>query len=78
MMRIWGLPVVISDALPEGSGIIGDFMNFSALHPRRDVDMQISNSHSDFFINGKQAIRADLRTAFVLFRPTAFVRATGL
>lgn len=76
--RMWGLPVVENDVIPEGTALVGDFGNFSELVSRRGVDVQVTNSHSDFFINGKQAIRADLRVALVVYRPTAFCTVTGV
>lgn len=76
--RIWGLPVTESDAIVLGTSLVGDFGNFSELNTRRGVDVQVSNSHSDFFINGKQAVRADMRVALVVYRPTAYCTVTGL
>ena len=76
--RIWGLQVVQSDAITLNTGLVGDFANFSELSFRRGVDVQISNSHDVFFVNGKQAIRADVRAAFVVYRPAAFCTVTGI
>ena len=76
--RIWGLRVVQSDAITENTGLVGDFANFSELSVRRGVDVQVSNSHADYFINGKLAIRADMRAAFVVYRPAAFATVTGI
>ena len=76
--RIWGLRVVQSDAETENTGLVGDFANFSELSVRRGVDVQVSNSHADYFINGKLAIRADMRVAFIVYRPAAFVQVTGI
>jgi HK97 family phage major capsid protein len=76
--RIWGLQVVRAQAATAGTAIVGDFANFSQLAVRRGIDVQVSNSHSTFFVEGKQAIRADMRCAFVVFRPTAFCTVTGL
>jgi HK97 family phage major capsid protein len=76
--RIWGLRVVRAQALTENTGLVGDFANFSELAVRRGVDTQISNSHSTFFIEGKQAIRADMRVALVVYRPAAFCTVTGI
>ncbi|TCO47306.1 phage major capsid protein [Actinocrispum wychmicini] len=76
--RIWGLGVVQSDAGPENTAVVGDFVNFSELSTRRGVDVQVSNSHADFFINGKQAIRADVRAALLVYRPAAFCTVTGI
>ncbi len=76
--RIWGLRVVRAQALTENTGLVGDFANFSELSVRRGIDMQVSNSHSTYFIEGKQAIRADMRAAFVVYRPAAFCTVTGI
>lgn len=76
--RIWGLPVAISDAQTLNTALVGDFANFSELVLRKDVEVQISNSHSTFFIEGKQAIRADMRVALVAYRDEAFCKVTGV
>lgn len=76
--RIWGLQVVRAQAATLGTSIVGDFANFSELAVRRGLDTQISNSHSTYFVEGKQAVRADIRVAFVVYRPAAFCTVTGL
>lgn len=76
--RIWGLQVVQSDAQTENTAVVGDFTNYSLLAVRRGIDVQVTNSHASDFINGKQAIRADLRTALVFTRPAAFATVTGI
>jgi HK97 family phage major capsid protein len=76
--RIWGLRAVMAQAETENTGLVGDFANFSELAVRRGVDTQVSNSHSTFFVEGKQAIRADIRVALVVYRPTAFCTVTGI
>ncbi len=76
--RIWGLSVVQEQAQTEDTAIVGDWGNFSELAMRRGIDIQVSNSHADYFINGKQAIRADMRAALVFYRPAAFCTVTGV
>jgi HK97 family phage major capsid protein len=75
---VWGLPVVETTAAPPTKALMGDYANFAELAVRRGIDVQISNSHADFFINGKLAIRADVRVAVAHYRPTAFAEVTGL
>jgi HK97 family phage major capsid protein len=75
--RIWGLQVAMAQAITEGTALVGD-TNYLELAVRRGVDTQVSNSHSTFFIEGKQAIRADMRVALVVYRPTAFATVTGI
>lgn len=76
--RLWGVQVVESDAQTENTAVVGDFANYSLLPVRRGIDVQVTNSHSTDFINGKQAIRADMRTALVFTRPAAFCTVTGI
>jgi HK97 family phage major capsid protein len=75
--RIWGLPVALSDAITLGTAAVFD-STYTELSTRRGIDVQISNSHAGFFIEGKQAIRADTRVAFLVYRPTAVCTVTGL
>lgn len=75
---VWGARVVQSDALTVGTAVAGDFENYSLLAVKRGIEVQISNSHSTYFVEGKQAIRADMRAALVWFRPAAFCTVTGL
>ena len=82
--RLWGLPLVVNEVINNGTAntpgtaLVGDFANYSELAVKRGLEMQITNSHADFFISGKQAIRADMRVALVVYRPQAFCTVTGL
>jgi HK97 family phage major capsid protein len=76
--RIWGLQVARAQAETAGTSLVGDFANFSELAIRRGMDVQVSNSHGTYFIEGKQAMRADIRAALVVYRPAAFCTVTGL
>ncbi|MCW2767922.1 MAG: Major capsid protein [Nocardioides sp.] len=75
---IWGVPVVETVAAPATAAIAGDYANFSELSVRRGIDVQVSNSHSTFFAEGKLALRADVRVALIHYRPKAFAQITGL
>jgi len=76
--RIWGLAVAQGDVIAAGTALVGDFANFSELAVRRGIDVQVSNSHGTFFAEGKQAMRADIRCALVVYRPAAFCTVTGI
>lgn len=76
--RIWGVPVVQSDALTENSVLVGDFATWCKLYERRGVLVEITESHSDYFVYGKYAIRATVRVAFVVSRPAAFCTVTSM
>ena len=76
--RIWGLQVAQSDAQTENTAVVGDWANYSLLAVKRGIEVQTTNSHGTFFIEGKQAVRADFRAALVFTRPAAFATVTGI
>ncbi|MDG4796205.1 phage major capsid protein [Micromonospora sp. WMMD1082] len=75
--RLWGLPVAQSDAQTENAGLTLD-SSFTELSMRRGIVVQVSNSHGTYFVEGKQAVRADVRAAFIVYRPTAVCTVTGI
>ncbi len=75
---IWGLPVVLTTAETENTAIVGSFRQYAEIALRRGVQVQISDSHDTYFVNGKKAIRADFRAALVIYRPKAFCKVTGI
>lgn len=75
--RLWGIPVVVTTALATADKVVaGDYVTHAAIFNRRGIDVQVSNAHSTYFVEGKQAIRADVRLAVVHFRPKAFGKVT--
>ena len=74
--RIWGLPVVQSDAQTENTALVGDF-TFCQIFERRGIDVQVGFTGSQF-MEGKRTIRADFRVAFAIFRGSAFCTVTGI
>lgn len=73
--RVWGKAIAVGDVIAEGTAIVGDFLQ-SELAERRGIMVKISDSHSDYFIKGKQAVRADMRAALIFYRPAAFCLVT--
>lgn len=69
---LWGLPVVESEALTQGVGYVGNFRQ-AVLWDREQATIQVSDSHSDFFIRNMVAILAELRAAFGVLRPKSIV-----
>jgi HK97 family phage major capsid protein len=70
--RLWGLPVIESEAVPAGTAYVGDFRQM-VLWDREQAQVLISDSHSDFFIRNILVMLAELRAGFGIFRPSAFV-----
>jgi HK97 family phage major capsid protein len=71
--RLWGLPVVESEAIPQGTAYVGDWTK-AILYDREQASIQVTDSHADFFIRNLVAILAELRVAFAVLRPAAFVK----
>ena len=78
--RIWGLKVVPSTAIAEGTMLVGKFGGGDAAQivTRQGVDLAISDSHSDFFAKNQLAIRLTMRMGFVVYKPTAFCSITAM
>lgn len=76
--RIWGLPVIKAQAETENTGIVGDFANFIQLVEKAGLTINISDSHSDYFIKGQLAVKATIRVALPIYRPAAFCTVTGI
>lgn len=78
--RIWGLPVVASTAISAGTVLVGKFGGGEAAHVvmRQGLDLAVSDSHSDFFLKGKLAIRATMRLGLVVYRQEAFCKITNM
>lgn len=76
--RVWGRPVVVNEVMTEGTALVGDFGGFSEVAMKRGAEFQVTNAHSTYFIEGKQAIRLDARMVFVVYRPAAFATVTGI
>lgn len=76
--RVWGLPVVVTTAETENTALLGDFQLYSEIFRRRGANIKVSDSHSDYFIKGKLAIRADKRLALAIYRAAAFCKITGI
>ena len=70
--RLWGLPVVESEAVPAGTAYVGNFRK-CVLWDREQATIQASDSHSDFFIKNLVAILAEMRAAFGILQPNAIV-----
>lgn len=70
---LWGLPVVESEYMPQGTGVVGDFRR-AVLWDREQATISVSDSHENFFVRNLIAVLAEQRVAFGVVRPAAFVK----
>ncbi len=70
--QLWGVPVAESETIAEGTALLGNWRK-AVLWDREAYSLQVSDSHEDFFIRNMVALLAEIRAAFGVIRPTAFV-----
>lgn len=69
---LWGVPVAQSFHQVQGTSWLGNWSK-AVLWDRQATTITVSDSHADFFIRNLIAVLGELRAAFGVIRPTAFV-----
>jgi HK97 family phage major capsid protein len=75
---LWGLPVARTPSIVANTALVGAFRQASQIFRRGGLRVEVSNSHSDFFVKNLVAIRAEERLALCVYREAAFGTVTGL
>lgn len=76
-MTLWGRPVVEAMGMVDNTMLVGDFQLGCMLFDREQGAIRVGTIN-DQFTRNMQTILAELRAAFVVFRPTAFCSVTGV
>ncbi|HDS8780199.1 TPA: phage major capsid protein, partial [Klebsiella michiganensis] len=71
--RIWGLPVVETQAMAQNNFLTGAFNMAAQIFDRMDIEVLLSTENEDDFIKNMVTIRAEERLALAVYRPEAFV-----
>lgn len=74
---LWGLPVLPTTAITSGTGLVGGFAPWCQYFTKKDLTISVGFIN-DQFIKGQLCIRAELRGAFPIYRPSAFCKITGM
>lgn len=74
--RVWSLPVVATQAMPNNQFLTGAFRMAAMIFDREDATVRIAEQHADFFVRNMVAILAEERLGLAVFRPTALVKGT--
>jgi HK97 family phage major capsid protein len=74
---IFGLDLVYTTSIPQGSFLVGSGDPVAAeIRDRMEMQVEISTEHSDYFVRNLVAIRAEKRLALLVKRPNSFVTGT--
>lgn len=76
-MRLWGLPVVASTGMTEGTGGVVD-TSYTTIFENGGVTVEISTEHSTYFTERKLAISLVRRFGAFHYRPSAACKVTGI
>lgn len=72
--RMWGLPVVETQAITVDKFLVGAFKLGAQIFDREDARVEISTEDSDNFRKNLVTILAEERLALAVYRPEAFVK----
>jgi HK97 family phage major capsid protein len=73
---LWGVPVIKSISQPVGTALSGAFGMGATLYDREEANIEMRDTHADFFVRNMVAILWEERIIFVVTRPQAFVKST--
>jgi HK97 family phage major capsid protein len=76
--RIWGVPVVVTPAATQNTGLVGAFAQGTQIFRRSQVSFAVSDQHQDFFIKNLLMLRVEERLALVVYRPKGLSTVTGI
>jgi HK97 family phage major capsid protein len=72
---IWGLPTVVTRAMPAGNFVCADFRQ-GLIADRMDATVDASMEHASNFIENKITLLGEFRAALCVLRTSAFLRGT--
>lgn len=74
--RLWGLPVVETQAMTVNTALVGAFKPMSQIFDREDVNVVIATENEDDFVKNLVTIRCEERLADAIYRNEAFVKSS--
>jgi HK97 family phage major capsid protein len=72
--RLWGLPVVPTQAMTVDKFLVGAFSTAAQIFDRQDARVEVSTEDSDNFRKNLVTILAEERLALAVYRPEAFIK----
>lgn len=74
---LWGLRVVVSEAMTENTALVGDFSQ-AVVADRQQAAIYVTDSHKDWFGRNLLAVLAEERLGFGVLDPDAFCTVTAV
>jgi HK97 family phage major capsid protein len=74
---LWGLQVVVSEAMTENTALVGDFRQ-AVVADRQQSAIYMTDSHKDWFARNLLAVLAEERLGFGVLDPAAFSTITAV
>lgn len=72
--RMWGRPIVSTQAMTQGRFLTGDFAAHAQIFDRQDANVAISFENKDNFERNMATLRVEERLVLAVYRPEAFVK----
>jgi HK97 family phage major capsid protein len=72
--KLWRVPVIVSNAMTANNFLLGDWTMGATIYDREQIDIRVSESHSDFFVRNSVAILAEERYGLGVELPKAFCK----
>lgn len=72
--QIWRVPVVVTNAMPADTFLLGDWRIGAKIYAREGVSVRVSESHADYFVKNGVAVLAEERYCLAVNRPKAFTK----
>lgn len=72
--EIWRVPVIVSNAMPVSTFLLGDWRIGAKIYAREGVSVRVSESHADYFVKNGVAVLAEERYCLAVNRPKAFAK----
>lgn len=76
--RLWGLPVVETTAITQGTALVGDFRMGAQIFQRTGIDVRTFDQNEDDVNFNRKTIRVEERLALAVYRPSAFCTVTSI
>ena len=73
---VWGLPTVITPAVPVGSAVVGAFSQAATVYRKGGIRVESTNSHAEDFTSNLVTTRIEERVALAVRYPAAIVKVT--